>query len=101
MPPQPPSVYRTEYSVSDPSGKTVSLSLDGLRDRVLGEKGWWRISGLFYHSDQLVQRRLSDLREAAMSMDAPYALGAVLLACAYRRSLLQGDESVKLKGLAR
>lgn len=100
MPPQPPSVYRTEYSASDPSGKTVSLSLDGLRDRVLGQEGWWRISGLFSHPDPAVRQRLSDLRAAARSMDAPYALGAVLLACAYRRSLLQGGESVKLKGLA-
>lgn len=92
MPPPPPSVYRSTYEASDPSGATLSLSLDGLYDRIRGQTGWWTASALFSHKDPLVQQRLSALREAAMSMDSAYALGAVLLACAYRRWLLSSDD---------
>ena len=75
------SVYRQPVS---------ALSPDGLRDRVLGHDGWWTVSGLFQHPDPGVAAVLSEMRAAAVSADAPYALGAVLLACAYRRWLLQG-----------
>lgn len=67
-----------------------ALSPDGLWDRVLGHEGWWTVSGLFQHPDPSVAAVLSEMRAAAVSADAPYALGAVLLACAYRRWLLQG-----------
>ncbi len=60
-------------------------SLDGLYDRVLGPEGRWTASGLFMHADPAVSSELAGMREAAFGMDAPYALGAVLLACAYRR----------------
>ena len=33
------SIYRSAYEVSDLSGQTLSLSLDGLYDRVLGSEG--------------------------------------------------------------
>ena len=83
------SVYRFRYDVTGDDGTTLSLSLDGLHDRLLGKDAWWRTSALFSHPDPLVQQRLDDLRDAAMSMDSAYAVGAVLLACAYRRHLLQ------------
>lgn len=87
-PPAPKSVYRAQYELSDNAGHTVSLDLTGLYAEVLGQEGWWTVSPVFSHPDPLVQERLSDLRDAARSMDAQFALGAVLLACAYRRWLL-------------
>lgn len=86
------SIYRSTYEVSDLSGQTLSLSLDGLYDRVLGSEGRWRIAALFTHPDKDVGERLTALRDAAFGKDAAYALGAVLLACAYRRKLLQGND---------
>lgn len=67
------------------------LSPDGLRGRVLSGEGWWRVLELFHSDDQGVAGVLAEMREAAVSPDAPYALGAVLLACAYRRWLLGGE----------
>lgn len=68
-----------------------ALSLDGLRGRVLSGEGWWSVLGLFHSDDPGVAGVLAEMREAAVSPDAPYALGAVLLACAYRRWLLGGE----------
>lgn len=79
------TVYRHAYATE--SG--ASLSLDGLRAAVLGPNGWWAIAPVFSHRDPLVTQELMALRRAAGSRDAAYALGAVLLACAYRRQLLQ------------
>jgi len=67
-----------------------SLSPVGLYARVLGSEGWWTVSGLFQHNDPEAYAVLAELRAAASSTDAPYALGAVLLAVAYRRWVLQG-----------
>lgn len=83
------SVYRHEYAACD-DAKCVSLLLNGVYSRVLGLEGWWTTSRLFSHRDPAVQAVLSSLRAAAMSMDSVYALGAVLIACAYRRLVLQG-----------
>lgn len=79
--PQPVrSVYR------QPAGSTA---LDGLYDRVFGRDGWWAVAALFQATDPVVSSRLSALGAAASSADAAYALGAVLVACAYRRRLSQ------------
>ena len=67
-----------------------ALSPAGLYDRVLGPDGWWRAAAVFQHEDPAVAAVLGEMQEAATSGDAPYALGAVLLAVAYRRWLLQG-----------
>ncbi len=67
-----------------------ALSPSGLYGRVLGYDGWWRVSALFQHADPGIYAVLSELRDCATSADAPYALGAVLLAVAYRRLVLQG-----------
>lgn len=67
------------------------LSPDGLRGRVLSGDGWWSVLGLFHSDDPGVAGVLAGMRAAALSPDAPYALGAVLLACAYRRWLLGGE----------
>lgn len=80
-PPRPSSVYRQSASTLSPAG---------LYDRVLGHEGWWTVSGLFQYADPAVASVLSEMRSAAASGDAPYALGAVLLAVAYRRWILQG-----------
>jgi len=80
-PPRPSSVYRQPASALSPSG---------LYDRVLGREGWWTVAGLFQYGDPAVAAVLSEMRAAAASGDAPYALGAVLLAVAYRRWVLQG-----------
>lgn len=64
-------------------------SLDGLYGRVLGDEGRWKTAGLFIHADPSVASELAKMRAAAFGMDAPYALGAVLLACAYRRLVAQ------------
>jgi len=69
------------------------LSPDGLYAKVLTADGWWDVSGLFQSDDPSAQAVLDDMRAAAVSRDAPYALGAVLLACAYRRFLMQGREA--------
>lgn len=66
-----------------------TLSVDGLHASVLSSDGWWDVTGLFQSTDPAVQQVLDGMRAAASSHDAPYALGAVLLACAYRRLLLQ------------
>lgn len=62
----------------------------GLYSRVFGRDGWWVAAAVFEHADPLYASVLREMRTAAMSKDAPYALGAVLLACAYRRLVLQG-----------
>lgn len=80
-PPRPSSVYRQAAATLSPSS---------LYDRVLGHEGWWTVSNLFQHADPAVASVLSEMRSAATSGDAPYALGAVLLAIAYRRWILQG-----------
>lgn len=80
-PVRPSSVYRQPAD---------SLSVPGVYDRVLGGDGWWKVSAVFQHADPGVAVVLSEMRDAAMSGDAVYALGAVLLAVAYRRWLLQG-----------
>jgi hypothetical protein len=76
-----------------PAGSVYSraadgLSPDGLWRRVLASDGRWLVSALFRHDDREAADVLADMRAAAFSHDAPYALGAVLLACAYRRWLL-------------
>ena len=80
-PPRPSSVYRQS---------AATLSPVGLYDRVLGHEGWWTVSNLFQHADPAVASVLSEMRSAATGGDAPYALGAVLLAVTYRRWILQG-----------
>ena len=80
---------RVRTSVYSSAGEP---SLDGLYEKVLGHEGRWAISGLFMHSDPSVSSELAKMREAAFGMDAPYALGAVLLACAYRRLVAQNGE---------
>lgn len=80
-PPGQSSIYRTA---------TDDLSPSGLYDRVLGHEGWWTVTTVFSHADPAVAVVLAEMRSAAMSGDAPYALGAVLLAVAYRRWILQG-----------
>ena len=67
-----------------------SLSTGSLYADVLTGDGRWVVSGLFQVRDMSVQSVFDDLHDAAFSRDAPYALGAVLLACAYRRLILQG-----------
>lgn len=91
-PPGSGSVYRHDYKTCD-SVRCASLRLDDLYDRVLGEDGWWVVAPVFSHPDPSVNAVLSGLRSAAMSMDAAYALGSVLLACAYRRLILQPEGS--------
>lgn len=68
----------------------ATLSVSGLSSRVLSSDGWWRVSALFSPTGSMSADMLSAMRAAASSHDAPYALGAVLLACAYRRFVLQG-----------
>lgn len=80
-PPRQSSVYRRPAS---------ELSVSGLYDRVFGRDGWWKVAALFQHDDLAVASVLAEMRAAALSGDAVYALGAVLLAVAYRRWLLQG-----------
>ena len=75
------SIYRQD---------SESLSPSGLYDRVLGHAAWWTTGELFRHDDPAAYAVLSEMRMAASSWDAPYALGAVLLAVAYRRWLMQG-----------
>lgn len=86
------SVYRHVYTSCGDCGSCISVSLDGVYDRVLGREGWWAISGLFSSDDPLVSANLTALRSAAMSKDAPFALGAVLIACAYRRLIKQSGD---------
>lgn len=78
------SVYRTSSAMLSPAG---------MYDRVLGHDGWWTTGELFNHSDPAAYEVLSEMRAAATSGDAPYAIGAVLLAVAYRRLLLNGGVS--------
>lgn len=76
------SVYRTA---------AAGLSPDGLYERILGRDGWWKASALFQHADPAVYAVLADMRDGVTGKDAAYALGAVLLAVAYRRWILQGE----------
>lgn len=76
------SVYRDDDTL---------FSLSGAYERVLGVKGWWVTSLVFTHSDLSVARVLGGLRDAARSKDSAFALGAVLIACAYRRLVMQGE----------
>ena len=64
--------------------------LEGLYAAVLAGDGWWAASALFSFDDPSAADTLAAMRFAASSHDAPYALGTVVLACAYRRLLLQG-----------
>lgn len=80
-PAAPMSIYRTA---------ATELSPAGLHKSILGVDGWWVVTRLFMSDDPIVFNNLQEMREAATSYDAPYALGAVLLACAYRRLILQG-----------
>lgn len=82
------SVYRHDYTACD-DVRCASLLLNGIYQKVLGPEGWWTLANLFSHPDPAVQGVLSDLRAAARSMDSAYALGAVLIVCAYRRLILQ------------
>lgn len=66
-----------------------SASLDGVVSRLLGQKGRFTSLSLFTTNNPSAYADLREMRRAAMSKDAPYAVGAVLLACAYRRHLLQ------------
>ena len=66
-----------------------ALSPTGLYGKVLQADGWWTVSALFHADRPDALAVLTGLRAAACSQDAPYALGAVLLACAYRRHILQ------------
>ena len=66
-----------------------ALSPTGLYGKVLQADGWWTVSALFRADRPDALAVLTGLRAAACSQDAPYALGAVLLACAYRRHILQ------------
>ena len=75
------SVYRHTYDVS----------LTGIWDNVLSDAGWWTTSEIFNSDDQVASAVLAEMRNAARCADAPFALGAVLICCAYRRLLLQGD----------
>lgn len=85
------SVYRHDYTACD-AVRCASLLLNGLYERVLGTDGWWTTVPLFSHADPACNAFLAELRSAARSMDSAYALGAVLVACAYRRLILQGEE---------
>lgn len=80
-PPVKASVYRTDY--------TTSASFDGLYDRVLGPEGRWVVLSVFSASDPSIRAELARLRASFLSLDGPYALGAVLLACSYRRDILR------------
>lgn len=77
------SVYRSDY------GEIPAF--DQLYARVFSPSGWWTVSSLFVHSDPHVNQQLAQLREAAVSGDSAFALGAILLTCAYRRLLLQEE----------
>lgn len=79
------SVYCTVYGLG-------GHSLTGLYDRVLGPEGWWTTARLFEHDDVETGAVLADMLPAARTKDAAFALGAVLLACAYRRFMLQPEE---------
>lgn len=83
-PPAPTSVYATADAALDPGG---------LYDAVLGDSVRVGLSALFTTTDDGARPTLDGLWAAARCRDAPYALGAVLLACAYRRQLLQGGEA--------
>lgn len=67
-----------------------TLSVPGLYEKVLEGAGRWAVLGLFRSEDPLVQSVLDEMYDAALCRDAPYAIGAVLIACAYRRLVLQG-----------
>ena len=92
------SRFRRFYDrrVTPPGRKSIyrrpaaELSASGLYGRVMGAEGRWVVAALFQHSDPAVASVLADMRAAAVSGDAVYALGAILLAVAYRRWLLQG-----------
>lgn len=88
-PATPGSVYSTEYSVEG-----VDVSLNEVHSKVFGEEGWFTTAQLFQTQNLALLPTLSRLREAAMTRDSAYALGAVLIACAYRRMLLEKGERV-------
>lgn len=87
-PPGAGSVYRHEYQACCGGDDCVPLSADGVYQRVLGPNGRGAVLSLFGASDSANYADLAKLREAALSMDGAYALGAVLLACAFRRLVL-------------
>lgn len=76
-----PSVYRDD---------DTGVSLSGAYTRALTSDGRWKTARVFEHGDPVVYGVLRRLRDAAMSLDSAYAVGAVLIACAYRRLILQG-----------
>ena len=84
------SVYRSVYCDQECTDCTA-VSLDGLHDRVFGQEGRWALAPLFQHDDPSLMLTLSSLRSCTRVPDGPYALGAVLIACALRRLFLQGE----------
>lgn len=74
------SVYRDD---------DTGIDLSGAYARALTGDGRWKTARVFEHSDPEVYGVLRGLRDAALSLDSAYAIGAVLIACAYRRLILQ------------
>lgn len=66
---------------------------DGLYDTVFGG-GWWAVAALFDAADPVTAGELREFSAAVESADSAYAIGAVLLACAYRRRMLQEGGSL-------
>lgn len=87
-PSAPLSVYRHRYEATC-GDESVPITLDGTYARVLSGDGRLAVSALFGAADPAIYAELARLREASMASDGPYALGAVLLACATRRAVLQ------------
>lgn len=78
------SVYRDD---------DMGIDLSGAYTRALTGDGRWKTARVFEYSDPAVYAVLRGLRAAALSLDAAYAVGAVLVACAYRRLILQGGDN--------
>lgn len=66
-----------------------AVSLDGLYGRLFGQPGWFTTAKVFGAPKPEAFQDLHEMLKAALAADSSYALGAVLLACAYRRQLLQ------------
>ena len=94
IPPSAPlSVYRHRYEATC-GGASVPITLDGTYARVFCGEGRLAVRAVLGAGDQAICAELSRLREASMASDGPYALGAVLLACATRRAVLQEGGSL-------
>lgn len=83
-PASPGSVYRD-------SGQDHGMASRGLYSSVLTGNGLSSVLQLFSSDDPATGERMYALRDAVLSHDACYALGAVLITCAYRRLLLQQE----------